>query len=235
MADNIKLYPPLVRGVVACIREIFHEGRYADKVIQYQFKSNPKWGSRDRAFIAENVYEMVRWWRLLRKIDSRRWENDGKGSGNDIVRLLGINLLLKGHDLPDWEEFKDISKKAVQNKKQKLAAERKIIQSIPDWLDTMAFEEIGDQWDKEIIALNESAQVVLRINTLKTTKRDLKKILLKDGWDTLNTPIAKDALILKKEAMYFPTHSLKRGFLRFKMLVRSVSLLFCKLSQACEW
>jgi len=212
MSNILKLYPPLVRGVVACLREIFQEGRYADKVIQFQLKSNPKWGSRDRAFIAENVYEMVRWWRLLRKIDGRRWENEGKGSGTDLVRLLGINLMLKGHDLPEWEEFEDLSRKAILQKKQKLEGERKIIQSLPDWLDEMAEKEIGEAWDDEINALNQTASVVLRANTLKTTKRDLKLALLKEGWESSSTPLSTAALVLKKRGNVFANPLFKKGF-----------------------
>ncbi len=211
MTNIIKLYPTLVKGVVASLREIFQEGRYADKVIQTKLKSNPKWGSRDRAFIAENVYDMVRWWRLFRKIDGRRWENEGKGSDSDLVRLLGINLILKNHELPDWEEFKELSKKSIFQQKQKLETERKIFQSIPDWLDEMAHKEIGDRWDKEIKALNQTAEVVLRVNTLKTTKRDLKRLLLKEGWDTTNTPLSPTALVLKRRGNLFSNTLFKKG------------------------
>ena len=208
---TIKLHPPLVKGVVACLREIFQEERYADKVIQFQLKSNPKWGSRDRAFIAENVYEMVRWWRLLRKIDSRRWENEGKGSDADLVRLLGINLILKNHQLPEWEEFKELNRKAIFSKKEKLVGERKIAQSIPDWLDTLAVEELGEQWDDEITALNQTADVVLRTNRLKITKYELKKMLLKEGIDTVSSPIAPDALVLKERSNVFTSPLFKKG------------------------
>ena len=208
---SIKLHPPIVKGIVACLREIFQENRYADKVIQFHLKSNPKWGSRDRAFVAENVYEMVRWWRLLRKIDSRRWENEGKGSDADLIRLLGINLILNDHKLPEWEEFKELRRKTIFAKKEKLAGERKIIQSIPDWLDELGEAELGEQWDNEITALNTKADVVLRTNRLKTTKYELKKMLLREGKETLSSPIAPDALVLKERANVFTSPLFKMG------------------------
>ena len=61
----MKLHSNTVYGVVNAIDEIFNRDRYADKVIENVLRSNPKWGARDRAFIAESVYEMVRWWRLI--------------------------------------------------------------------------------------------------------------------------------------------------------------------------
>ena len=50
--------------------------------------------------------------------------------------------------------------------------------SIPDWLDELGAKELGKQWDTEIKALNQQADVVLRANTLKTTKKGLHKALL---------------------------------------------------------
>lgn len=211
MPNEIKLHPPLVKGVIACLRDIFQEGYYADKAIQFQLKNNPKWGSRDRAFVAENVYEMVRWWRLLRKIDARRWENDGKGSDEDLIRLLGINLILNDYKLPEWEDFKELRAKAIFAKREKLQKERKIAQSIPDWLDDLGVEELGEAWDAEIAALNQPADVVLRTNTLNTTKYLLKKALLKEGWETASSPIAPDALVLKKRGNIFSSPLFKKG------------------------
>ncbi len=60
-----KLHKNLCNAVVEALNSIFNEERYADKAIEYWLKSNPKWGARDRAFIAENTYEIGRWWRRL--------------------------------------------------------------------------------------------------------------------------------------------------------------------------
>lgn len=211
MTKPIKLHPPLVKGIVACLREIFGENRYADKVIQYQLKSHPKWGSRDRGFVAENVYEIVRHWRLLRKLDGRRWDNDGKGTDDDLIRLLGINLLLKNQTLPQWAAFEGLSRNAILKKKEKLIAERKIIRSIPDWLDETGIAELGGRWDSELAALNQPADVVLRTNLLKTTKYQLKKMLLREGRETTASPIAPAALVLKKRGNIFSSPLFKKG------------------------
>ncbi len=61
----MKLHRVTVQAVVNALEEIFVSNRYADKVIERILKSNPKWGARDRAFIAENVYGIVRNWRFM--------------------------------------------------------------------------------------------------------------------------------------------------------------------------
>ena len=212
MHKQITLHPPLVKGVVNCLREIFHENRYADKVIQYQLKNNPRWGSRDRGFVAENVYDMVRWWRLLRKLDGRRWENEGKGSDDDFIRLLGINLLLKDYILPKWAAFSEIKPKSILNKKQKLEKERKVIQSIPDWLDELGENELGEKWGKELKALNQTADVAIRVNTLNTTKYQLRKLFKKANLETTASPIAPNALIFTKRGNVFTSPYFKKGY-----------------------
>lgn len=54
-----------MEAIAQALSDIFVSGRYADKVIEYYLKKNRKWGSRDRKFFAESVYEVVRWWRFL--------------------------------------------------------------------------------------------------------------------------------------------------------------------------
>ena len=59
-----------MHAVVSALQQIFEENKYADKVIEKLLRSNPKWGSRDRKFIAETTYEVVRWHRLLRYVQN---------------------------------------------------------------------------------------------------------------------------------------------------------------------
>ena len=52
-------------GIIDTLAEVFFEGKYADKELERVLKSNRSWGARDRAFIAETVYDLVRWKRLV--------------------------------------------------------------------------------------------------------------------------------------------------------------------------
>jgi len=207
----IKLHPTLVRAVAAALAEIFQEGKYADKVIERLLKSNPKWGSRDRGFIAENVYEIVRWWRLEVAVGGLQGEA-GSYEEKDFIRLLGVNLILKNEKLPDWEEFGGLFADEIFQKKKALEGDRKILQSIPHWLDETGAAELGSAWDPELEALNRPADLILRANTLKTNKFDLKKKLAEAGWESEETPLAPDALVLKKRGNIFQSQFFKAGF-----------------------
>jgi 16S rRNA (cytosine967-C5)-methyltransferase len=71
----MRLHPSLLNAVVETVSTIFVEKKMADKAIQAALKSNKKWGARDRAFIAQYSYEMVRWWRLLHYINESNIDN----------------------------------------------------------------------------------------------------------------------------------------------------------------
>jgi len=178
----MKLHTSTVSGVVSAIDEIFKNNRYADKVIERTLKSNPKWGARDRGFIAESIYDMVRWWKLINTVSP----------SSDTFHLFGTYWLLQGNELPEWREFKGINPDAVERKYRRIT-DRATLQSIPDWLDKMGEELLGEKWDEEIKTLNTQADVVLRVNTLKISKEDLMNKLAQDGIDTYAPKGYKDA------------------------------------------
>ncbi|MCU0346482.1 MAG: methyltransferase domain-containing protein [Saprospiraceae bacterium] len=217
----MKIHRTLVEAIAHGLSEIFKEGWYADKVIERLLKIDHRWGSRDRAFIAENTYDIVRNWRLLHTLEGRKWVNDQspKFSNYELIRLVGVNLLHKNNlspifnfELPEWPEFEGLSGKTIAERTEELKADRRTIQSVPDWMDELAAAELGDKWDSELGALNQQAAVVLRANRLKTNKSELKKMLLLEGWESKETPIAPDALVLDKRGNIFHNPVFINGF-----------------------
>ncbi|MEP1259812.1 class I SAM-dependent methyltransferase [Algoriphagus sp.] len=196
----MKLHNNTIRGVHTALAAIFEEGQYADKVIERTLKSNPKWGARDRSFIAETTYEMVRWWRLINFLSPSKEPYD----------LFGTYWLMQGHSLPPWEEFAKINPDKIKEKYDKLEDPAKL-ESVPDWLFDLGKKELGDKWEAEIHSLNQEAQVVLRVNTLKITREQLKNRLAEDN---IHTHIIKgypDALILDERTNVFRHPAFKEG------------------------
>lgn len=199
----MKLYINLARAVVHALEQIFGEQKYADKVIEKVLKQNSKWGARDRRFIAETTYDIVRWYRLI--------ENVTEAEQGDYWKLLGGWCVLQEIQLPDWEEFKDVSESKVRTRFQKMNAIRKFRESIPDWMDQLGEAELGKIWDKELHSLNEEAQVVLRTNTLKVSRRELANLLQEDEVETSTISDLPDALILKQRQNVFRLPAFKEG------------------------
>jgi 16S rRNA (cytosine967-C5)-methyltransferase len=201
----LKLFPNLVQAVISSLQDIFGDKQFADKVIERVLKSNPKWGSRDRAFIAENVYEIVRWYRLLYEIDGGEPQDEAAW-----WRLFGISQLLKGQELPDWKEFKGLDPAAIGAKRKELESVRKIRESIPDWLEERGAQELEANWEPVLHALNEPAPVVIRVNTLKTDALALGQLLQAEGVQTER--LEGDAMKVLKRKNLFSTEAFRQGY-----------------------
>lgn len=208
----MKIYRNLVDAVEKALKEIFEENRHADKVIERTLRQNPRWGARDRRFIAETTYDMVRWWRLLHEVSGLPFE--GALFDKEIFwQLFGAWLLINGNEVPEAEELKDLSPADVQENYKTVQSLRKVRESIPDWLDELAIAELGEEiWEKEIHSLNEEAKVVLRANTLKISLPDLKNRLIAAEIETEESEFSPDCLILKKRQNIFHLDEFKEGF-----------------------
>jgi 16S rRNA (cytosine967-C5)-methyltransferase len=198
-----------VYTVIDSIRDIFNEGVYADKAVEKALKRDKRWGSRDRKFVAETIYEIVRWKRLYAEIAEVKEPFDR----NNLWRLFSVWCVLKGIALPDWNQIEPTPSRRIKGKFDELSKIRKFRESIPDWIDEVAVSELGEElWTKELAALNKQAEVILRTNTLNTTKEELQKKLQDESIFTEFIPNHSDALRLVERANVFRTEVFKKGY-----------------------
>jgi 16S rRNA (cytosine967-C5)-methyltransferase len=199
------LHPIRVRAVVQVLQMIFEEGKYADKAIGYVLRNNPKAGSKDRGFIAEHSYEIVRYFRFY-----YTWLGKVPSNENDWWHLLGIYFMHKGHELPSFSEWRDINSVYKRNAALPELNNRAVQESIPDWLDTVGEAELKDKWPATLSALNKPAEVVIRANTLVTDRTQLAATLLAEGIETIELASA-EALQLKTRSNIFTSKAFKDG------------------------
>lgn len=200
----MRLHRTTSEAVIQALHLIFEENRYADKVIEKVLKQNPRWGARDRRFIAETTYDIVRWYRWFRELTQAK--------GTDYWKLLAAWCILSEVDLPAWDEFGEVSSADVREREKRTMYSRKIRESIPDWLDELGEKELGTKkWDAELHALNEEAPVVLRVNTLKITKDGLQRKLQEENIDTAVLENFPDAIVLEERQNIFTTPAFKEG------------------------
>ena len=188
---------------------IFNDGEYADKVVARALKKDKRWGSSDRKFVAETIYEIVRWKRLYAEIAEVKdpYTRDG------IWRIFAVWAVLRGYTLPDWKYFENTPLRRIKGRFDELSKIRKFRESIPDWMDELGSKELGeDVWTRELAAQNQQAKVVLRVNTLKTNKEKLRAQLMDLDIETDFHDLYPDALILRERANVFMTDLFKEGF-----------------------
>ena len=204
-----RLHRNLVLAVISALDLIFNEKEYADKVVYKTLKSDKRWGSRDRRFVAESIYDSVRWKRLYNEIAGTK----NHFTRENLWKFFTIHLVLKGYELPDWKQFDNTPVRRIKGKFDSLQSKRAVRESIPDWLDQLGEKELGDaKWEKELAALNKQAPVVIRVNTLKISRAELQKQFAKEGVETEILKEYPDALLLNNRANIFRTDAFKKGF-----------------------
>ena len=205
----MRLHRNLCFAVIDGLHKIFNENEYADKVVQQLLRRDKRWGSRDRGFIAETVYEIVRYKRLYAEIANVKEPFDR----DNLWRMFAVWATLKGIKLPDWKYFESTPTRKIKGRFDELSKTRKYKESIPDWIDDLGVEELGESaWAKEIEMQNEQADVILRVNTLKTNKKDLQLKLQSENIETEVIPNYPSALKLIERANVFKTEAFKNGW-----------------------
>ena len=204
----MKLHRNLVFAVIDALNLIFNENEYADKVVQKVLRYDKRWGARDRGFIAETTYEMVRYKRLYTEIA----EVKAPFSRPDLFRMWAVWAVLKGISLPDWKQIEPTPERRIKGKFDELSQIRKYREAVPDWIDELCEKALGEKlWTEELAKLNVPADVILRTNTLKTNKEELRKALLEENIVAEPVKGHPSALKLVERANVFVTQAFKNG------------------------
>ena len=178
------------------LQEVIDEGRSLDQVCSYWIKQNPQWNAYEKGYFAETLTEVVRWWRLLFTIVTTVFNPKNK----EQYRLMVLTfLLIKRNDDIVYDYFSPSIVKSIKSTYNDLKSNRAIYNSVPDWLDQLGSNELGELWPLELDALNNLPSIVLRVNTLKTTKENLASSLAKNGY-ILSSEELPYGIVLKKRS-----------------------------------
>ena len=184
-------HPNLVAGVLEVLERTFGQRLYADRVVDQVLRANKRWGSRDRAFVAEHSYEIVRWWTLLWHLNGEEVQIKRK----QLKSLFETYWLWRESGMP---QPKDLG--------------TGLAQSYAPWFDEMASAELGEDWPALAAALNRPAQVILRANSLKTNREAVLERLAGEGIAAELSDVAPEALVLAKRPRLQHLESFKDGW-----------------------
>ncbi len=183
----MKMHRILAEAAAGIAKSVFREHRVLDHELATAFEENPKWGKRDRGFIAETVFEVARWRRSLGFLVE----------SEETTALCAAQWVRMGYDIPDWWSYNGRPAVEIQAREAELAAQpRAVRESIPDWIDALGVAELGTTWDTELAALNQRAPVFLRVNTLRCTRAEAIIWLAGFQIHATEVPGLPDALVL---------------------------------------
>ena len=125
----MKMHRILAEAASTIAKSVFREHKVLDHELATAFEENPKWGKRDRSFIAETVFEVARWRRALSfLVDSE-----------ETTALCAAQWVRMGYDIPEWWAYNGKSAEEMKAREAELASQpRAVRESIPDWLDALS-------------------------------------------------------------------------------------------------
>ncbi len=183
----MKMHRILAEAASNIAKAVFREHKVLDHELATAFEENPKWGKRDRGFIAETVFEVARWRRALGFLVE----------SEETTALCAAQWVRMGYEIPEWWSHNGRSAEEIRVRETGLADQpRAVRESIPDWIDALGVEELGDAWDAELAALNQRASIFLRVNTLRATRAEVMEWLAGFNIPATAVPDLPDALVL---------------------------------------
>lgn len=206
----MKIHKLLVDRIVSTLVSIFTSTIYADKAIEKVFKENRKWGSRDRRFFAESVFDCVRfrrrYWSMAGLDDSKYLVAD-QINENSVFRLWLAYFKDKTGGVPEWT-----SPNIIQSLSTQKTFPFAIQHSYPDWIVTLFRESYPNEYESILKSMNEIAPVFIRVNEIKSNAAQVKEELAREGIAVEYVKQVPSALKLVEKKNVFSTQAFHKGF-----------------------
>ena len=183
--------PALLDAAAAALAGMLPFTQPADVTLSQFFRSRPKLGGRDRAFIAEAAYGAVRHLRSLEHLCEGR---------NGRRLLLAWLARHGGHNLREFEPLttpaelawlKEIKAASLDGQPDPIRLD------LPDWLYERLSARFGDELTALMAALNRPATLDLRVNALRMSREAVQQQLASDGILAAPTPYSPLGLRLR--------------------------------------
>lgn len=193
----MRLPPAIVASTEEALREVLRFTAAADMVLSRYFREHPRLGGRERGIIAEAVYALLR----KRSLYTHLAES---GSGPQMRRLALLSLAhvagvaaiagLSGQEIAWLTEVMAIDIRSFSVP---------LRTNMPEWIMHRLVTQLGDDEAFQLVdALNESAPLDLRVNTVKSSRDAVQEQLTIAGIVSEPTPYSSLGIrILKKPAL----------------------------------
>jgi 16S rRNA (cytosine967-C5)-methyltransferase len=208
MSTPTNLIDQLSLDITKTIQLVFSKNVYATKAIQTTLAHHPEWNELKRATFSETTYDIVRWWRPLWYILGQ----DPSFEEKDFQKLIFVYLFTKKGDISALQKKRGLDPNQIFQRISDTKHTRTLQESIPDWLDKQGECELGTRWDQVLKSLNQQPDSIIRVNTLKTTQKELITSLKKEGITAEPVPWCPDGLHLIEKTNVFRLPSFSKGF-----------------------
>jgi 16S rRNA (cytosine967-C5)-methyltransferase len=165
--------PNLLRQAAMLLNDMLHFDKPADARMSEFFRNNRDLGNKERAFIAESVYGVIRRFRFLSTLTA----NDDNDPDDARKLILAWLLRVQGRSLRDLDDML-----TEQQKEWAIAIKAKSTENFPiavqadvrDWLWDKLVLQYGEEQALTICrSMFDQATLDLRVNTIKGTPEEV--------------------------------------------------------------
>jgi 16S rRNA (cytosine967-C5)-methyltransferase len=202
---------------------IRHEGRLADRALEYTLRPKRHLYSNERRAVAERVYALVRRQRTVDALLEATGAAFGQLSTTAQDRLrIAASRVLDAEDARAVGQGMGLSSAEMDALARLPAARRALLQrpeeerfalesSFPDALAKAWRAEYGESAQRAAEAVNTRAPLTIRTNTLKTDRKALRLRLRSEAVDAEETPLSPLGLFLSARKNAFALDSFREG------------------------
>ena len=197
-----------IKLINSILYENFNKDIPLDRVYAGHFKKI-KLKPQEQALIIDLVNDLIRRLNYYTFIAGYNRTRDGKRHINKLICALHIEKNWPvPKDLPDCEDF---SVKQAKTRREQAREIPNLRYGCPEWLDVLGRDQLGEQWEKEKVALSRKPERYIRTNTLKTTREELCSRLA-DAQISFEVPDdQEDAIKITGNADIFKTQMFRDG------------------------
>ncbi len=175
-------------------------------------------GSKDRAAIVERVYGIVRHQARL------SWLLEQSGVELSPRNFVIADLSWHGQDMtnlftgekhapePLTDDEKNWAKKLIEHSKMPVAVQVEC----PDWAEDKLRGLYGDEFERQLRAMQDAAPLDLRVNTLKGSREEAQNLLAAQEVTTEKTPYSPWGLRVQGKAFMSATKAFSKGLVEIQ-------------------
>jgi 16S rRNA (cytosine967-C5)-methyltransferase len=230
-----------LKAVIEILEKVWSGNQAADRVAGMYFKKRRYAGSSDRRAIQATLYEIFRhrsrldWWvgrsGISLKIGARSriianlalYEKKSSDEMSSLFNSLGHSPQVLSEN--ELKLFKDLNGKSLNHSDMPSA----VALEYPSWMHNSFSAVWGDRLEIEISALNKTATVDIRVNTLKSTVAAAKTELETQFIETENTPLSPIGLRLINKAQLGGTRAFRNGLIEVQDEGSQILALLCSV------
>lgn len=205
-----------LQATIELLDEIADTRYPADRTMARYFKQRRYIGSKDKAVISEYFYT------VLRNRLSFDYLIDKAGLSSNSRRLAALLIKSLGQGISDYFTGQGHAPKPLSASDNSAlnsvsmadleSAPLHVQLNVPEWLSPKLSKALGKEFVDEMRATNQQATTDIRVNTLKSTRKQVSHFLTKNNLHPTPTPLSPWGLRFERRVALFGLEAFKQGW-----------------------